>query len=202
MTTCVCATCNIKFERYAISATRAAEPQYCSKECMNIGLHKRAQENIKIRLFKRIKVGTPDECWEWTHRKDPNGYGRIDIGKIPRLAHRIAFEIANGFTAENVCHSCDNPPCCNPSHLFAGNPSINNDDMTKKGRRKLPPIRRGNTNNMSKLTEEQTLYILESTETNSKLAKIFGVSKTAIRLIRIGKNWAHLQEKINGKKGI
>lgn len=87
-------------------------------------------------------LGTP--CWPWSARarkRTPNGdYGRIfnRRGASPRViyAHRVAWELTNGPLAdgEYVFHRCDNPPCCNPSHLFKGTYLDNNRDMTAKGR--------------------------------------------------------------------
>src|SRR4051794_23315069 len=87
------------------------------------------------------KVAAGDECWLWTAGKDQDGYGKLAIGHGGRQqthtrAHRFAYEtfvgpIPDGYV---VCHRCDNPPCCNPAHLFVGTPDENNDDKLAKGR--------------------------------------------------------------------
>lgn len=190
-----CATCGKTFMRYPMNATRAAKPQYCSQDCVSVVLKERAERNEFERLMKRIKKGDDNQCWEWQGRRDPRGYGRIDIGGRPMLAHRIAFRFANGYECENVCHSCDNPPCCNPSHLWPGNPKLNAEDREVKGRGIHVTPKPGELNPASKLTEEQARYILASTKTLRALAAKFGVSATAIRYVRIGRNWPHLQGK-------
>lgn len=194
MTKCVCSYCGASFTRYPISAKRAARPQYCSQECFGSVMRIRANNNLYRRFYSRVDVCNKNNCWEWKGRRDPNGYGRIDIGGRPVLAHRMAFMFANGFECENVCHSCDNPPCCNPNHLWAGNPKLNVADMVKKGRNKICPPMIGETNPASRLSKKQAMEILNSTESNKELSIRFRVSATAVRYIKTGKNWRHLQE--------
>jgi hypothetical protein len=74
-------------------------------------------------------------CWEWARTRSPqSGYGRIGT----TYAHRFAYELAIGEipTGLQVIHSCDNPPCVNPDHLFIGTAQDNCDDSVAKGRRK------------------------------------------------------------------
>ena len=75
--------------------------------------------------------GGEDECWEWTKRKDRDGYGRVR----GYLAHRIAFTVHTGRQPQDyVCHTCDNPGCVNPKHLWEGTNSDNMHDMSHKKR--------------------------------------------------------------------
>jgi hypothetical protein len=75
-------------------------------------------------------------CWEWSHRRNPSGYGTLKVMNKHALAHRIAWEIAVSEIPENLCvlHRCDNPSCCNPAHLFLGTREENNADKMSKGR--------------------------------------------------------------------
>lgn len=65
------------------------------------------------------KVRKSDGCWEWTAFRDRRGYGRFMIERIPRLAHRVSFERANGPIPEGleVDHMCHNRACVRPDHL-------------------------------------------------------------------------------------
>lgn len=97
---------------------------YCSLEC---------------RLWAKVdKSGGDDACWEWQAKSviTSLGYGAINVdGKIT-VAHRVAWSLVNGEIPDGlfVCHKCDNPKCCNPSHLFLGTCSDNINDMCAKGR--------------------------------------------------------------------
>jgi len=81
-------------------------------------------------------------CWEWTWNKDKDGYGLFHARPITQRAHRFSFYYHNGYLPDDmcVCHSCDNPSCVNPNHLWIGTVKDNNRDAMNKGR-KIPPNR-------------------------------------------------------------
>ena len=87
------------------------------------------------RLASKL-VRMPNGCLEWTGAK-PNGYGRFMVNGKYVLTHRLAWELAHGREIPPdmmVCHHCDNPPCCDPEHLFLGDNADNLGDMAAKGR--------------------------------------------------------------------
>jgi len=98
------------------------------------------------------------ECIEWTGGKYPGGYGRYYSGGKTRYAHRVSYMAANNvvLTKDNlVCHSCDNPSCVKPDHLWIGTQKDNVHDCISKGRKVNPPINR-------KVTDEQVAEIKAS----------------------------------------
>lgn len=86
------------------------------------------------------KVDRSGDCWLWTGYRQPSGYGRFAIRHHPDYAHRIAYQLAYGPipSGMDVCHTCDNPPCVRPEHLFLGTAAENTADMLAKGRHKTP----------------------------------------------------------------
>jgi hypothetical protein len=89
-------------------------------------------------FWHRVDMRAEDECWEWQGPRLPKGYGYLSArGRAGcEYAHRIAWEITNGAIPAGVfvLHHCDNPPCCNPAHLWLGTSGDNNRDAVRKGR--------------------------------------------------------------------
>lgn len=92
------------------------------------------------RFAKLVDKRGPDECWLWLGSRVGAGYGRFRLGGAKEgypEAHRYAWEQANGRPVPSgmfVCHSCDNPSCVNPAHLWIGSATDNNLDRDTKGR--------------------------------------------------------------------
>lgn len=79
---------------------------------------------------------TINGCLEFVGASNPSGYGAISFNGRQEGAHRVAYKLWVGSIPEGkiICHSCDNPPCCNINHLYAGTYSDNMQDMIWKGR--------------------------------------------------------------------
>lgn len=95
-------------------------------------------KSLADRLLHRLEP-TPDGCLVWTGWRDPGGYGQIRTGTEgePRIkTHRAAWVIANGQIPDGkmILHHCDNPPCCNPDHLYVGDAFDNMRDKITRGR--------------------------------------------------------------------
>jgi hypothetical protein len=130
------------------------------------------------------------DCWIWT-AATVKGYGSFGINGKTYLAHRISYSIAYEDPLEMcVCHSCDNPLCVNPNHLWLGTMGDNDLDRDQKSRQA-----RGTGINTNILTEQQAIEILGSKKIDRVLAVRYGVTKGTINAIRNGRNWKHLKGK-------
>lgn len=89
-------------------------------------------------FFNKIKI--VGDCWEWDASKNNHGYGLVVINYKIQTAHRFSYRLFKGEISDGllVCHTCDNPSCVNPDHLFEGSMSDNIIDCVKKGRHKHP----------------------------------------------------------------
>lgn len=87
-------------------------------------------------LSKSDRTNGVNFCWPWLEYKDRDGYGLINIDGKTRRAHRVSFELAHGVISNGmeICHSCDNPSCINPAHLYEGTQKDNIHDAMAKGR--------------------------------------------------------------------
>ena len=155
-----------------------------------------------------LKTDNPNDCWIWVGSILPKPslpYGRIFIQRIGRrnlsdLTHRVSWKLHFGPIPDSMCilHSCDNPKCVNPKHLFLGTRKDNSKDMIKKGRGYWP----GNNSGINsygearpahklgwdQIAEIRQRYSFRKT-TMKDLAIKYKVSKTTIFLILHNKAW-------------
>jgi hypothetical protein len=161
---------------------------------------RRRSKPITERFWPKVdRSGGPDACWTWTAGRDDYGYGWFYTtdGKR-RRSHIVSFEMVHGPVPRGllVCHSCDNPPCVNPTHLWLGTYQDNLRDAAHKGRcRNLP--KPGEENPAAKLKSSQVIEIrkrLKAGERLVVLAEEYGVSKSLISAIKNRHNWKCLPE--------
>ena len=88
------------------------------------------------RFWAKVSIGQPDECWTWKAGKASIGYGTFCVDGRMVYAHRYSLELVNGPIPAGMlaCHTCDNPPCVNPAHLWVGTHRDNIRDAIFKGR--------------------------------------------------------------------
>jgi hypothetical protein len=147
---------------------------------------------IESRLTAGLSPGG-NGCIEWTKARSTFGYGRITRGARGAgwaFTHRVAWELANGPIPDGMCvlHRCDNPPCCNPDHLFLGTLSDNTQDMIAKGRGSghRPSGEAHPDARLSDTDVAEMRRLAPSVGNYAELGRLFGVSKQHARNIVIG----------------
>lgn len=132
------------------------------------------------------------DCWIWTGGK-VRGYGRFTMrpGKTVR-AHRFIDTLINGPIPEGIviCHTCDNPSCVNPSHLFRGTRAENHRDMVAKQRQTY-----GVRNVHARLTDDDVISIRSrraAGETLEQIARDFDTHPSNISRIVNRHTWRHI----------
>lgn len=144
--------------------------------------------NAEERFWSKIAKAGPDECWEWKAFRNWDGYGMMYFHGRDHRANRIAWMITFGDIPKgmNVCHKCDNPPCCNPNHLFLGTQLDNMSDCAKKGR------------NVAKLSESEVAEIkreyFSGRSSQVELARKYSVRGNIIFEIVTGKTWSWVEK--------
>lgn len=139
-------------------------------------------------------------CWPWTGDHNRNGYGRAKVGGRKgkwRLATHLVWERENGPVpvGMQLLHRCDNPPCCNPAHLFLGTQADNVADCIAKGRARRG-IFPGSMSNLASITEADALAIREAYARGGvyqrELGAMYGLQQSGVSAIITGRTWAHV----------
>jgi len=144
------------------------------------------------RFWEKVLIGDIEDCWLWDSTKSRKNYGTFWLKDKKAQAHRVSFYLNNGWYPKMVCHSCDNPGCVNPNHLFGGNAKINVKDRDSKGKN---PCKLGEQNQMAKLSADKVKKIRElgaSGVFQREIAKKYGVSQRTIFMILSRKLWKHV----------
>ena len=153
------------------------------------------------RFWKKVNKGNDDVCWEWQASRISTGYGQFWYKNKNIKAHRLSWILSNGSIPKNKCvlHSCDNPPCVNPKHLWLGSLLDNTRDMIAKGRQRYFgewPSLKGEDKPNSKLKGKE-VKLIRKLYKNKKLntyqiAKKFHIGKSTAWEIIAMKKWTHI----------
>ena len=155
--------------------------------------------SLECAFWSKVEKKSSQECWPWIGAKNKTGlaYGRFGRNHIIYKAAQVSWKIhfgpipkGYGYHGICVCHSCDNPSCVNPHHLFLGTQGDNFRDMMKKNRRKKDY--RGENNPAHRLTLEKVKEIrnlLIKEIPYRQIAKRYGVGGTTILHIKHGHTW-------------
>ena len=146
-------------------------------------------EDVKA-FWSRVKKRGKNECWGWDGAHDKDGYPVFHRTIGWYKAHRVACFLAHGDAGKMTCHTCNNPGCVNPKHLYPGTGKDNARD-----RDKIPHGIHGERQHLAVLTNAQVLKIvsLKALGTASKdIAKELGVRRRLVYRVCGGECWGWL----------
>lgn len=149
------------------------------------------------KFWERVSDGTSSQCWTWTGSKTNQGYGQFDFRRVGKRSTFVATRVMWKVWHDEdpgcmlVCHTCDNPSCVNPHHLFLGTHQDNMRDKCDKGRWSGggPP---GERAGRVKLTEELVHMIRDSELGCRELGRQLNVHHSTVSAIRLRKIWRHI----------
>jgi hypothetical protein len=158
-------------------------------------------EERLARFWSKIDKREPDECWPWLCGTDKSGYGSFKVMNYQTVAASRMALICTEWREPmgmHVLHTCDNPPCCNPAHLYFGTPLQNGHDKAERSR-----ARTGDQtcarNGAAKLTEEQVALIVERLHqgwNNIDIAADLPIGDAMVSKIRCGHMWRPITERL------
>jgi len=160
-----------------------------------------SMEQTELERFwmKVDKSGGSDACWPWTAGRGRGGYGKFKSDSVKggfAKAHRYSYALFYRVSIKDlqgkvIRHTCDNPPCCNPTHLLSGSAQDNTNDSIERGRHAF-----GEHHGRTKLTEEIVADIrriaAEGILNQRELAYLSGITHQQISHIVSRKQWKHI----------
>lgn len=131
-------------------------------------------------------VDKSSDCWVWTgycHHRD--GYGHFSVKSKHVRSHRMSYELAYGPIPNGlgVLHTCDNPPCVRPDHLFLGDQRVNLQDCARKNRLGFPAY---------KLTEDKVRAIRKDPRIQIEIAKEYNIAQHTVSMVKLRRIWKHV----------
>lgn len=175
-------------------------PRQALETCLDED-HADAVRRDKMAYIERNSIPEPNSgCWIWLGGLTKKGYGISHDAFGSKLAHRVALATKGSFEQKLFAlHTCDNPSCVNPDHLYAGTSKQNTADMVRRGRQNFGTnLKSGSQNYNAKLTEAQVQQIRNEYVRGSRshglnsLGKKFGVSAANVSVIENRSSWRSL----------
>lgn len=159
-----------------------------------------ASERLRKKFWGDVDSDEDQErCWPWMGFRTPEGYGRFYDHGCQLVASRVAWELHNNeaLGERMACHHCDNPICCNPHHIYAGDAKSNATDAA--ARNLLNSGRQcGESHTSARMTWNKVDEVrarMNAGETPYGLASEYGVNPNTLRKIRDNVTWNRTERK-------
>ena len=151
--------------------------------------------SIEDRFWRRVQKAGPDDCWPWMGSRGGHGHGVFwfSAERKRESSHAVALELSSGVRRPpgmHCCHHCDNPPCCNPAHLYYGTPEQNQADMVNRARNPRGIEKYNAVLSDAQVVEIRTRYF--AGETAAALAVEFGIQPGHLSNITRGRMWKYV----------
>lgn len=156
------------------------------------------KENNIDRFYNKIKKSKDNDCWIWTGwiMKNSLGYGGFYYKEKDTTAHRASYMIHKGDVPNGmcVCHTCDNPKCVNPDHLWLGTYQDNMDDMKRKKRHNCLKGEKVLKHKLKQSEVKVIRFAYKMGFSNQyQLSKLYNISQSVISEIINRKAWKHVK---------
>lgn len=186
----ICCRCSTAYEGRSGS-------KFCSRSCSSLNWTAEAHVPPEDRFWKNVDKRGAEECWPWTGKRSPGGYGKFSVKGASVRANRFAFQITFGEIAPGVlvCHHCDNPACCNPAHLYAGSPQSNMDDRSARGRVNSALGERVGSSKLKAADVDEICRKHSEGASLTQLGKLYNMTSGAIHGVISGRTWSHVPRK-------
>lgn len=179
---------------------RGEYPTFCSHACRQkdgcgyFRWNRASEDEIKVHLETQFneKVMILDSCWGWRGNTDKDGYATLGVRNLKyKRAHRVSWFLKYGSLPDGfICHTCDNPVCTNPMHLFVGDAKQNARDLVQKNRQ-----RKGEQMHATHLKDADVIEIRRLRSSGlafSSIGPLFRIHANTARSICKRKTWSHL----------
>ncbi len=192
-----CYTCLVCFKKFW--TPRKQVGKYCSRACKDESqrgariskLDQLSPQSLRETFIRRLEhyIEKSDGCWRWKGCLSTRGYGKIFFHRKHWSAHRAAWTVYKGSIPKGkiICHTCDNPQCTNPDHLFIGTFKDNTIDAAKKARLS----RLGMTVEDIRSIKKELIHT--HYEDYKQIAKKYGLTEEYIKRIAKGERWSAIR---------
>ena len=157
--------------------------------------HHMTKERVRDGMGTLYEPEPNSGCWLWLLGCSNDGYGKLWLNSHNKRAHRVMYELFIGPIPDElyVCHTCDNPLCVNPAHLWLGTNADNQRDSVKKGRANSMM---GERHGRAKLTTKNIIRIRQQLAcgiTSIAVAQEHGVCVQHVNRIKRRDSWRHFE---------